>query len=138
MGNNASLPNELNVFHAHIKQKCPQGRIFSPLLYSLYTHDCVSKFHPNTICKFADDTTVVGQISNNHETEYRKEKEYLKAWCKDNNHFNISKLKELVIDFRKQSGGHTPICINGAEVEMTESVKFLGVMITNNLSWSTR
>eukprot|EP00061_Rhincodon_typus_P015138 g42654.t1 len=48
-----------------------------------------------------------------------------------------SNMKELVIDFRKQGGGHTPVYINGAEAEMVESVKFLGVMITNNLSWST-
>eukprot|EP00061_Rhincodon_typus_P005374 g24806.t1 len=44
------------------------------------------------------------------------------------------KTKELVIDDRKQGGGHAPVCINGAEVGM---VMFLGVMIANNLSWST-
>eukprot|EP00061_Rhincodon_typus_P016370 g44557.t1 len=59
-------------------------------------------------------------------------------WCKDNNLFlNISKTEELIISFRKQGGGHAPIYINGAEVEMVESVKFLGVTITNNLSWTT-
>eukprot|EP00061_Rhincodon_typus_P008872 g31877.t1 len=42
-------------------------------------------------------------------------------------------MKELVIDFRKPGGGHAPICNNGAEVELVE---ILGVMITNNLSWS--
>eukprot|EP00061_Rhincodon_typus_P015033 g42482.t1 len=36
-----------------------------------------------------------------------------------------SKTKELVIDIRKQNGGHVPVCINGAEVEMDESIKFL-------------
>eukprot|EP00061_Rhincodon_typus_P010859 g35458.t1 len=30
-----------------------------------------------------------------------------------------------------------PIYINGVEMERVESVKFLGLMITNNLSWST-
>eukprot|EP00061_Rhincodon_typus_P002594 g17972.t1 len=44
-------------------------------------------------------------------------------------------MNELVIDFRKQSGGHAPVCINGAEVEVVESFKFLGVNVTNNLSW---
>eukprot|EP00061_Rhincodon_typus_P017956 g46908.t1 len=53
------------------------------------------------------------------------------AWCKDNNlSINYSKMKELVIDFRKQSAWYVSVCINGAEVEMVESVKFLGVMIT--------
>eukprot|EP00061_Rhincodon_typus_P013899 g40560.t1 len=76
------------------------------------------------------------QISNNNETEYRKEIECLVAWYKVNNlSINVNKTKELVINFRKQSGGH--VCINVAEVEMVKSVKFLGAMITNNLSWST-
>eukprot|EP00061_Rhincodon_typus_P015216 g42770.t1 len=34
------------------------------------------------------------------------------------------KMKKLVIDFRKQSGGHAPVCINDAEVETVKSVKF--------------
>eukprot|EP00061_Rhincodon_typus_P013601 g40074.t1 len=33
----------------------------------------LNDYRPNTIYKFADDTTVVGQISNNDESEYRKE-----------------------------------------------------------------
>eukprot|EP00061_Rhincodon_typus_P013207 g39434.t1 len=40
-------------------------------------------------------------------------------------------MKEFVIDFRKQKGGHIPIYINDAEVEMVENVKFLGMTITN-------
>eukprot|EP00061_Rhincodon_typus_P017015 g45523.t1 len=34
------------------------GCILSPLLYSLYTYDCVAKFQMNVIYKFADNTTV--------------------------------------------------------------------------------
>eukprot|EP00061_Rhincodon_typus_P008226 g30653.t1 len=49
---------------------------------------------------------------------------------------DVGKMTELVIDFRKQSGGHTPVCINGAELEVVQSVKFWGVMINNHLSWS--
>ncbi len=45
----------------------PQGCVLSPLL----THDCTAKFSFNHIIKFADDTTVVGLISNNDETHYR-------------------------------------------------------------------
>eukprot|EP00061_Rhincodon_typus_P006616 g27441.t1 len=68
----------------------------------------------------------------------QKRDECFMAQCKGNKlSLNISKMKELVIDFRKQGGGHAPIYVNVAEVEMVDSIKFLGVTITNNLSWST-
>ena len=34
-----------------------QGCVLSPLLYSLFTHDCVAKHDYNTIIKFADDSS---------------------------------------------------------------------------------
>ena len=58
-------------------------------------------------------------------------------WRDDNNlSLNVNKTKEIVIDFRKHKGEHAPVYINGDEVEKVESFKFLGVQITNNLSWS--
>jgi hypothetical protein len=50
----------------------PQGCVLSLLLYSLFTHDCVTMHASNSIIKFADDTTVVGLITNNDETAYRE------------------------------------------------------------------
>ncbi|XP_072329111.1 uncharacterized protein [Scyliorhinus torazame] len=108
------------------------------LLYSLYTQDWVARFNSNLIYKFADDTTVVGRISNNDKSDYRREINHLVAWCTENNlSLNIEKTKELIIDFRKRSTTHTPVCINGSEVEMVDSFRFLGITITNSLSWST-
>eukprot|EP00061_Rhincodon_typus_P004141 g21837.t1 len=61
--------------------------------------------------------------------------EGLVSRCNDNNlSLNVSKTKELIINFRKKEGGHGPIYINGAEVERVKSVKFIGVTIANNLS----
>ena len=45
-----------------------QGCALGPLLYSLFTHDCVAKHNSNTIIKFAEDTTVVGLIPDNEFT----------------------------------------------------------------------
>jgi hypothetical protein len=53
-----------------LNTRAPQGCVLSPLLYSLFTHDCVAKHDSNTIIKFADDTTVVGLITENDERAY--------------------------------------------------------------------
>ena len=44
--------------------------------------------------------------------------------------------KEMIVDYRKRRTEHAPILIDGVVVEQVESFKFLGVHITNKLSWS--
>ena len=59
------------------------------------------------------------------------------VWCQDNNlSLNVIKTKEMIVDYRKKRTDHAPILIDGAAVEQVESFKFLGVHITNKLSWS--
>ena len=69
-------------------------------------------------CKFADDTTVIGLITDNDETAYREEVRELSVWCQDNNlSLNVSKTKELFVDYRKRRAEPAPININRAVVE---------------------
>ncbi len=116
----------------------PQGCVLSPLLYSLYTHDCVSSHSSTSIVKFADDTVVLGLISNNDETAYLGEVERLTSWCQDNClSLNVSKTKELIVDFRKrQQQPYTPLMISGTPVERVGSFKYLGVNISEDLTWT--
>ncbi len=119
MGNNTSSPLTLNT-------GAPQGCVLSPLLYSLYTHDCTATHSSNVIVKFADDTTVIGLITDNNETAYREEVSTLTKWCQENHlSLNIDKTKELVVDFRRQSRVHTPISSDKTPVEQVSSFKFL-------------
>ena len=123
VGNNTSATLILNT-------GAPQGCVLSPLLYSLFTRDCTARHDSNTI-KFADDTTVVGLITDNDKTAYRD----LAMWCQDNNlSLNVIKTKEMIVDYRKNRTEHAHILIEAA-VEQVESFKFLGFHITNKLAW---
>ena len=125
VGNNTSAMLILNT-------GAPLGCILSPNLYSLFTHDCMARHDSNPIIKFADDTTMVGLITNNDETTYREE-----VRDQDNNlSLNVIKTKEMIVDYRKRSTEHAPILIDGAVVEHVESFKFLGVHIPIKLTWS--
>ncbi|XP_041840428.1 VPS10 domain-containing receptor SorCS2-like [Melanotaenia boesemani] len=77
----------------------PQGCVLSPLLFTLLTHDCTPLHSSNLFIKFADDTTVVGLISNGDETNYRSEVNRLALW--------------------RVHPQHAPLTINGAAVERT-------------------
>ncbi|KAK1806314.1 hypothetical protein P4O66_000031 [Electrophorus voltai] len=63
----------------------PQVCVLSPLLYSLYTYDRTATSSSNIIVKFADDTVVVGLISDNDERAYLEEIKHLENWCQENN-----------------------------------------------------
>ena len=101
------------------------GYVLSPLLYTLFTHDCMAKHDSNTIIKFTNDTTVEDLITD------------LAMWCQDNKlSLNVIKTKEMIVDYRKRRTEHAPILIDGAVVEQVERFKFIGVHITNKLEWS--
>ncbi|KAK3530868.1 hypothetical protein QTP70_003634 [Hemibagrus guttatus] len=115
----------------------PQSCMLSPLLFTLLTHDCAAMHSSSHIIKFVDDTTVVGLISKNDESAYRVEVQRLTAWCKSNNlSLNVEKMKERVVDFRRAQSDHSPLNINGSNVEIVKSTKFLGVHLVEDLTWS--
>ena len=71
---------------------------------------------------------MVGLITDNDETAYGEKVRELAVWCQDNNLFlNVSKTKELIVDYRKRWAEQAPINIKRAVVERVESFKFLDV-----------
>ncbi|KAI3355950.1 hypothetical protein L3Q82_004497 [Scortum barcoo] len=119
----------------------PQGCVLNLLLYTPCSrmNDCVATHSSNTIVKFADDTTIIDLITGDDEMAYREEVRDLTSWCQDNNlHLNVSKTKGAdIVDFRRrQREEHAPLSINGTTVERVSSFRFLGVHISEDLTWT--
>eukprot|EP00061_Rhincodon_typus_P017220 g45810.t1 len=149
--NSISLPDNLITFEAHFEQKVCSIAISMVLHLSLeyldnkdtyirillidymFTFNIIipNKFQDldldlcNWILDFQTNrlqSVRIGWISNNDETEYRKEIET--EYKHSNPSIDISKTEKLVIDFRKWNGGHVAVCINGAKVEMADTFIF--------------
>ena len=76
-----------------------QGTVLAPFLFSLYTADCRSTDESCPLVKFADDTELVGKISNDEDVLFHKQFENLVNWCDQNYlYLNVSKTKEMCIE----------------------------------------
>ncbi|KAK3518144.1 hypothetical protein QTP70_033239, partial [Hemibagrus guttatus] len=91
----------------------PQGCVLNPFLNSLFNHNCVTKHSYNLIFNFADETTILGLITDGDETAYRDDVRMLSEWYNDSNLcLNISKTKVMIVDYRAlQENGHAPLYI---------------------------
>ncbi len=114
----------------------PQGCVLSPLLYSVYTNDCVSHCNSVQIFKFADDTTLIGLITNDNESDYRREVSTLFDWsCTHNFEVECPKNKgngvlisdggQMLFAIDYQWSGHWTV----------QCFKFLGTTISATLKW---
>ena len=56
-------------------------------------------------------------VTDNNETAYREEIRQLAVWYQDNNlSLNVSKTKELILDYRKRRAEQAPINIDSEAV----------------------
>lgn len=84
-----------------------------------------------------DDTAIMGCIRDDIEDEYRSLVKDFVAWSKKKHlQLNISKTKELVIDFGKSRPRQRPVSIRGDEVEIVGNYKYLRVWLDNKLDWT--
>ncbi len=100
----------------------PQGCVLFPLLFSLYSNDCASKYPSVKLLKFADDTTLIGLIQDGEESAYRQEVKELAVWCSLNNlEFNTLKTVEMIVGFRRNPPALSPLAIIDSTVTAVET-----------------
>lgn len=109
----------------------PQGPVLSPFLFSLYTSDFQQNSNTCFLQKYPDDSDVAGCIRNG--CEFRITIRDFVDWCNNNVRLNISKTKEMVIDFRRKRPKPDPVSILGTEVDLVSNYKYLGLQPDNKL-----
>ena len=114
----------------------PQGCVLSPVLYTIYTNDIRSPHDSVNLIKFADDTAIVGLITENDESLYHNVVKDFTEWCDVNFlELNVTKTKELIVDFRKQKRQNEDLKIKDVPIQQVDTYKYLGVTINNKLTW---
>ena len=111
-----------------ISTGAPQGCVLSAILFIIYTNELRSRFRNCHLIKYADDTVIVGLISDNDESEYNEQISEVVLWCKAHNLLlNAAKTQELIFDFRHCNISHVPLSIDNSIVEICDNFKYLGI-----------
>lgn len=120
----------------------PQGSVLGPLLFLIYINDVTNVvMHPNSIVNmFADDVLLYHTIScPNDYSDAQHSVTAIEHWSSDNHlQLNALKCKCMIISRKKKP--ITPQCaliLNGNNLEQVKSYKYLGLLLTADLSWSS-
>ncbi|KAF9760956.1 putative RNA-directed DNA polymerase from transposon BS [Nosema granulosis] len=115
----------------------PQGSPISPLLFNIYVSG-LKELRPKKISQFADDI-VIWEKSQDFPKAERKlndSLEKINVWAKTLA-LEFSQTKSLVIPFTRKHIKATPLIkLDGLEINVSDSAKYLGVTFDKNLCWT--
>ena len=117
----------------------PQGSVLGPLLFLLYINDLPSAVS-GYVNLFADDVLLYHVISSAEDyTVLQEMVSSIEQWS-TNNYLYLHPMKcKYMIVSRKRAPTlpETPLELLGNELERVNSYKYLGVLLTSDLSWSS-
>ena len=117
----------------------PQGSVLGPLLF--LNNATLESLHTNSkVILYADDILLYRITSCPSDfTALQADINTLSKWVSANNFtLNAAKCKYMIISrLRRNSVPAPPITLNGQPLEKVSSYRYLGVTISNDLSWNT-
>jgi ribonuclease HI len=115
----------------------PQGSVISPLLFLIMIDDLPQKLQDVDVSLFADDTAIFKTSKNiNHLNKVmQKNMDAIQQWA-DMWGFKISTEKTVIVLFTNSSGkSKVNISLKGIPLKVKGSVKFLGMIFDQRLTW---
>ena len=122
-----------------ISTGCPQGSVFSPFLFSLFTNEFMIDEKHFGLIKYADDMALVGLLQRKEpsvEAAYLAHTKALESWCNISQlEINVAKTKELIM-CTEQDLEIEPVSFDGQHVETVNNLKYLGTVLDCQVSFS--
>ena len=125
-----------------IMRGCPQGGILSPFLWNLVMNSLLSYTRDRIPCDlqgFADDLLLMarGFDADTLRDVTQKSLIAIEEWCRENDlTLSSAKTHSVMFTWRHKWKLSRPLKVNGIEIELKESTKFLGVILDHKLSWN--
>ena len=116
----------------------PQGTVLGPLLFSLYIND-ITVGIDSQIRLFADDCVCYREIRTVEDTlKLQKDIDLLGSWARKwGMRFQPVKCNMMQLTNKQINKIEASYTLEGTVLENVDSIKYLGVTITNDLKWNT-
>ena len=117
----------------------PQGSVLGPLLFLLYINDLHKAIQHSSVHHFADDTNLLYSNNSLKKTNQHinHDIKLLCQWLRSNKvSLNASKTEIIIFKNKfKTITKHLNFRVSGQKINPTTSVKYLGVHLSDSLTW---